>query len=327
MKNIHNFENQQQFNDYRYSNKYIEPSVSLIQNGNKLEYNDLSDEYWTNQPLTFEILSDGNILWKNISNANALSIDYKINNGNWTSITSTTSGTIINVSSGDILQFIGNNSSYGTATNKYCYFASTANFLAKGNIMSLINSANFSNLTVLSTYYTFTHLFTDCKNLIDAGKLILPALELSGYCYANMFESCTNLVNAPKLPATTLATFCYSTMFSSCTSLINAPELPATTLATYCYRYMFNNCDSLTIAPTLPATSLKTMCYDSMFFGANNIKYIKAMFTTTPSTSYTNTWVSGVASTGTFVKNSAATWNVTGVHGIPSGWTVETATA
>ena len=45
MKNIHNFENQQQFNDYRYSNKYIEPSVSLIQNGNKLEYNELSDEY------------------------------------------------------------------------------------------------------------------------------------------------------------------------------------------------------------------------------------------------------------------------------------------
>jgi hypothetical protein len=37
------------------------------------------------------------------------------------------------------------------------------------------------------------------------------------------------------------------------------------------------------------------------------------------------TWVKGVASSGTFVKNSAATWDVTGVNGIPSGWTVETA--
>ena len=31
--------------------------------------------------------------------------------------------------------------------------------------------------------------------------------------------------------------------------------------------------------------------------------------------------------TGTFVKNSAATWNVTGVNGIPSGWTITTASA
>jgi hypothetical protein len=51
------------------------------------------------------------------------------------------------------------------------------------------------------------------------------------------------------------------------------------------------------------------------------------MFITAPSNSYTSNWVSGVSSTGTFVKNAAATWDVTGVNGIPSGWTVETATA
>ena len=36
-----------------------------------------------------------------------------------------------------------------------------------------------------------------------------------------------------------------------------------------------------------------------------------------------STWVSSVASTGTFVKNSAATWNT--AYKIPVGWTVETA--
>lgn len=36
-------------------------------------------------------------------------------------------------------------------------------------------------------------------------------------------------------------------------------------------------------------------------------------------------WLSGVSTTGTFVKNSAATWNKTGSSGIPSGWTVTTA--
>ena len=58
--------------------------------------------------------------------------------------------------------------------------------------------------------------------------------------------------------------------------------------------------------------------------------YIKALFLTTPTSSYddlTQNWVHGVASAVTFVKNSAATWNVTGVNGIPTGWTVETASA
>jgi hypothetical protein len=34
-------------------------------------------------------------------------------------------------------------------------------------------------------------------------------------------------------------------------------------------------------------------------------------------------WVKGVASSGTFVKNKNATWNVTGVNGVPSGWTIQ----
>ena len=34
-----------------------------------------------------------------------------------------------------------------------------------------------------------------------------------------------------------------------------------------------------------------------------------------------------VASTGTFVKNSAATWTTTGTNGVPSNWTIETASA
>lgn len=32
-----------------------------------------------------------------------------------------------------------------------------------------------------------------------------------------------------------------------------------------------------------------------------------------------------VSTTGTFIKNSVATWTTTGADGIPSGWTVETA--
>ena len=104
-------------------------------------------------------------------------------------------------------------------------------------------------------------------------------------------------------------------------------SLPATTLAQNCYNGMFEECVSLTTAPELPATTLVNGCYSYMFFNCSSLNYIKAMFTTTPSTDYTDSWVGWITGTGTFVKNSAATWDVTGDNGIPTGWTVETASA
>ena len=62
--------------------------------------------------------------------------------------------------------------------------------------------------------------------------------------------------------------------------------------------------------------------YFSMFKGCTKLNYINALFTTTPGSSYTYSWVSGVASTGKFVKNPNATWDVTGINGVPEGWTV-----
>ena len=171
----------------------------------------------------------------------------------------------------------------------------------------------------------YENMFARCTSLTVAPEL--PATTLANYCYYRMFDECTSLTTAPELHAETLASGCYSYMFGACTSLTTAPELPATTLANHCYDTMFYACTSLTTAPELPATGLASYCYQDMFLNCTNLNYIKAMFTTTPSTDYTNSWVSGVAATGTFVKNSAAQWNVTGVNGIPSGWTVETASS
>lgn len=101
-------------------------------------------------------------------------------------------------------------------------------------------------------------------------------------------------------------------------------SMPATTLSEKCYNGMFKGCTNMTNAPELPATALATGCYNEMFKGCSSLKYIKALFLTTPSDTYTADWVNGVASDGTFVKNSSASWNVTGNNGIPSSWTVET---
>ena len=240
-------------------------------------------------------------------------------------------------------------------------FSSTSTYNVEGNIMSLMYGDDFKEKTSFKTPIssgpqvvgTFSNLFNTSRNIISVEHLVLPATTLANNCYYSMFKDCTRLTTAPELPATTLADSCYYSMFQNCTSLTSAPELPATTLQSSCYYYMFQNCASLTTAPELPATTLANSCYSYMFSGCTRLttapvlpattlankcyhymfkgctklNYIKAMFTTTPSTSYTSNWVNGVAATGTFVKNSAATWNVTGVNGIPSGWTITTASA
>jgi hypothetical protein len=113
-------------------------------------------------------------------------------------------------------------------------------------------------------------------------------------------------------------------MFAVCTNLTTAPELPATTLADKCYQYMFEDCTNLTTAPELPATTLASYCYNQMFQGCTSLNYIKMLATDISATGCLSRWVSNVCPTGTFVKSKDATWNVTGVNGIPSNWTVET---
>jgi hypothetical protein len=108
--------------------------------------------------------------------------------------------------------------------------------------------------------------------------------------------------------------------------LVTPPELPATTLgSSQSYIYMFMGCTSLTTAPVLPAATLTQSCYYSMFSGCTSLNYIKMMATDISAVNCLTGWVYDVAATGTFVKNSAAEWDVTGTSGVPSGWTVQTA--
>lgn len=169
----------------------------------------------------------------------------------------------------------------------------------------------------------YSGMFSGCSSLETMPSL--PATNLSSYCYNDMFRDCVSLFECKDLPSTQLSDGCYAGMFWGCTSLYKVPEsLPATTLASHCYNRMFAGCVSLHESPVLPALSLipASHCYDYMFNGCSSLEYVKAMFTTPPSVSYTDYWLDGVASMGTFVKNASATWNVTGTSGIPAGWYV-----
>ena len=253
------------------------------------------------KPLTFNILSAGTINWTaSYAFIAKKTINYKLNDGNWASITSNagSSAPTITVKAGDKIQFKGSNTQYATSSTYFHSFSgSTALFEVEGNIMSLIYGDNFKNNLTISSAYTFYGLFSDCTGLTSAENLVLPATTLAEDCYSDMFDGCTSLTTAPELPATTLANYCYHYMFAGCTSLTTAPALPATdlrgdcydsmfrgctsltkapalpvrTLANYCYQNMFQDCTSLTTAPELPATDLADGCYSSMFKGCTSL--------------------------------------------------------
>ena len=325
MNYLHYFESQSDFDQERQSN-YIEPWVSYTE-GHGIDYNKSDYEKMADEYLTFDITGNGNICWTATSLSRGIS--YSKNNGDWVSCNP---GTTINVVSGDKVRFKGTNSYYyNYIDDKYVSFKNTTcQFKIYGNILSMQYGDDFKSYTTMrntdSDLGDFGFLFCYCTNLTDASKLILPK-TVNYHCYESMFEGCSNLVATPILPATVLESGCYRTMFKDCTSLITAPELLATTLNTFCYYGMFRGCTSLIEAPTLLATTLSSSCYQYMFYGCTSLNYIKAMFTTTPSNSYTYNWVYNVSSTGTFVKNSNAEWNVTGTNGIPTSWTVQTASS
>jgi hypothetical protein len=332
------FETHSEYNTYINGQDVILPNVSYCEDNNCVHYNPwtYAEEY-----LTFVAKESGTFTFTP-QNSNVIS--YSTDDG-----TTWTEGNSVEVSNGDKVIWKGTMTPSSNGIGK---FGASGNFDVQGNVMSLLYGDGFKGQTDLTgKTYAFYELFRQNTKVINAEDLSLPATTLAESCYDNMFNGCTSLVNAPQLPATTLAVTCYSYMFNGCTNLVTAPELPATTLANECYQRMFFGCTSLTTAPALsattltrscyncmfygctslttapelPATTLANFCYNSMFRNCTNLNYIKAMFTTTPSTTYTSSWVDGVSATGTFVKNSAAQWDVSGVHGIPTGWTVQTA--
>lgn len=173
--------------------------------------------------------------------------------------------------------------------------------------------------------YCFNEMFYGCTSLKRAPEL--PSTILSIRCYYQMFYGCIALEEAPEIPGTSIGSNCCYGMFYNCTSLKKAPSiLPATSLAASCYYSMFYNCSALKTAPILPASTLQNTCYSGMFMGCSSLNYIKMLATDVSASGCLDLWVYGVASSGTFVKhpNSSIT---TGVYGIPSGWTVQTATS
>ena len=236
----------------------------------------------TANPLTFEAKESGATVKFNSPSNIGATMAYSTDGGNsWTTYDNNTDITLENV--GDKVSFRAANSisTLGTRNFRTCSrFTVNGDCYLYGNIMSLLFT-DYENATELDYYYsnTFSYLFYNVTDIYNhpTKQLLLPATELTSYCYAHLFDGCTSLTTAPALPANTLQGYCYLYMFNGCTSLTTAPALPATWLAIHCYQYMFNNCTSLTTAPALPATRLASYCYSYMFYGCTSLTTAPAL--------------------------------------------------
>lgn len=257
---------------------------------------------YSTQYLTFEAIDD--CTFKFSGRTTAHTISYSLDSGATWNVPSANTQSIryVDVQAGNKVMW--KQHYYLAAGDKIGQFSVTngGRFNVEGNIMSLFyGDSDLSAKTDVYVSFCFKELFSGCTTIINATNLVLPATSVTSSSYSKMFYGCTSLQTAPKI-------------------------LPAMRLGDNCYYYMFYSCTSLTVAPELPATTFtisENSCYDGMFHSCSNLSYIKALFTTTPSSTYMSNWVSGVASSGTFVKNSEATWTSScGVSTYPCNWTI-----
>ena len=272
------------------------------------------------KPLTFRATQDGSTvkLTKNGSPDGAFQTSRDGGN-TWTDYTL---GTYITLNTGDEVSFRAKADRTSAQTMQdYFDFQMTGKIEAWHNVMSMYRKDDFATYSHIVSH-AFNSMFNGCTSLTKAPKL--PVTTLAHSCYRKMFEGCTSLTKPPALPATTLAVACYWDMFDGCTSLTKAPELPATALASSCYHYMFYGCTSLTKTPALSATTLAEDCYQEMFRNCSSLNEVRckipSSYSSSAISSYAYYWLSGVSSKGTFYTNSDANWP-SGDDGIPQTWT------
>jgi len=249
---------------------------------NSITINQEAFDYST-ENLTIEMLSNGNVSITDAFSASSSKLQWRKNNGDWSSGASMN----LDVIQGDKVELISYNNDKIIGSS----FNITGAFKVYGNLMSLNNNYNAQN------NYQFQDLFSGCTGLTSVENLVFPNFTAQ-YCYRNMFKNCTDLTKAPKKIPSATEQQCCREMFAGCTSLVTAPELPATTLGRFCYQEMFSGC--------------------------TNLNYVKCLATSKDTTrNSTYNWLVGVASSGTFVKSSNATFWGSGDSDIPTGWTVE----
>lgn len=166
---------------------------------------------------------------------------------------------------------------------------------------------DITDMCVAGYYYNITayQLFKDEDGLISAEDLVIYITTGAQKGLAETFMNCVNLTKGPKMIyIRPMGSTNYNNVLSS----------------------TFEGCTSLEQSPTIVGNIYGA---SRMFYGCTKLKEIKYMGST--EINYNNAftdWVSGVAASGKFIRNSALNGeDVFGTSAIPNGWTVELADA
>jgi hypothetical protein len=115
-------------------------------------------------------------------------------------------------------------------------------------------------------------MFESCSSLIEAPKIENLETILSSGCRA-MFKDCTSLNSG--IGEVQINTIGYAggyQMFYNCHNLeTELPIILAENMEDFACGYMYFNNYKLTQAPELPATQLTNSCYNQMFYGCSSL--------------------------------------------------------
>lgn len=283
MKYLKKFSTEAEYNAFIESGAMVKPNVSVVEEGG-VYYNPIE------LPLYVEALED-----MLISAFTGYNVQYSYDNNTWVNWRQGTNYPTLTLEAGKRLYLRATPEGTDIAGIESLSLQQRCN--VGGNVLSVSYGENYVGKVAIPEEYpnSIQRLFSGCKGIVSAKKLIMPR-GLTTSCFYDFFHGCTNLIEPPALPAQILKPHCYTGMFYGCTSLKTAPVLPAENLAKNCYYLTFADCSQLS--------------------------YVKAMFVTPPSGDDIGRWLRNVSDTGVFVKNSKATWEITGDSGIPSGWTI-----
>ncbi len=179
------------------------PNISYIAETESIE---AIQQELESTPLTFIFYGTGSL---SFSGTGTNSIELSVDNGDsWHELTGT-----INIGYLDSIMFSGDCTP--VSGEGIGQFVVEGTFQAMGNITSLLDGNEMSS----GDTYAFMNIFKNCTGLTRANKLVLPSEILSEYCFAGMFEGCSNLTVVPELLTETPSEGCYNRMFYGCSKL------------------------------------------------------------------------------------------------------------
>lgn len=181
------------------------PYMAIVKDGSYMDWNTQGgtppvppEPVYSAMPLTFEIISGGTITWlKNDSGVPSRTISYSINGGEWIPITSNSAGVSFSVATGDIVQFIGDNSGgYGDSLGYGNTLKVDGYFKLYGNAFSLISSTGFTEVGGGLLTQRIPQLFKGNTGLTEVVELSIGSNNISNipsYGLKELFSGCANL--------------------------------------------------------------------------------------------------------------------------------------